>query len=412
MAVLLEKTVMEPRARSGTASGRSVRSFLTEIRAFDGFGRKTVEGLEDGIRYFENAFWTSAQRQAHSLHEISYRACFKPQLPEFFVARLTEPGARVLDPFMGRGTTPLQAALMGREALGGDVSPLSTLLVRPRLRGADLAEVSEALAGVRWDRGEILREDLLAFYHPKTLRALEALRAWLADRGDGADRAADWIRMVALSRLSGHSSGFFSGRTMPPNQAVSVEAQERINRRLGQRPPERDVAGIVLRKSRALLRDGAPPPGPHALWSGLAWQMPQVADASVDLVVTSPPFLDVVDYVGDNWLRCWFAGVDPSAAAVAWIRGEDAWTAMVRRVLAEMERVVRPGGWIAFEVGEVRGGRVLLERLVWKAAEGLAFDRAGVLVNRQDFTKTANCWGVSNGARGTNSNRIVMLRRI
>lgn len=42
----------------------------------------------------------------------------------------------------------------------------------------------------------------------------------------------------------------------------------------------------------------------------------------------------------------------------------------------------------------------LFERLVWKAAEGLAFDRAGVLVNRQDFTNTANCWGVSNGARG------------
>lgn len=403
---------MTPRGRAGGLSGRSVRSFLSEVRSFDGFGRRTLEEREDGIRYFVNEFWTSAQRQAHSLHEVSYRACFKPQLPEFFIARLVSPGGRVLDPFMGRGTTPLQAALMGREALGGDVSPLSTLLVRPRLRGADLDGVAEALAGIRWDRGEILREDLLAFYHPKTLRALEALRAWLSERADGADPAADWIRMVALSRLSGHSSGFFSGRTLPPNQAVSVEAQERINRRLGQRPPERDVAGIVLRKSRALLRDGAPPSGRHALWAGLAWQMPQVEDASVDLVVTSPPFLDVVDYVGDNWLRCWFAGLDPAAAAVASIRSEAAWTAMVRRVLAEMERVVRPGGWIAFEVGEVRGGKVLLERLVWTAAEGLAFDRAGVLINRQDFTKTANCWGVSNGARGTNSNRIVLLRRI
>ncbi|HOC06866.1 MAG TPA: site-specific DNA-methyltransferase, partial [Bacillota bacterium] len=30
---------------------------------------------------FSNEFWTSRQRQASSLHEISYRACFKPQLP-------------------------------------------------------------------------------------------------------------------------------------------------------------------------------------------------------------------------------------------------------------------------------------------------------------------------------------------
>jgi hypothetical protein len=34
------------------------------------------------------------------------------------------------------------------------------------------------------------------------------------------------------------------------------------------------------------------------------------------------------------------------------------------------------------------------------------------MVNRQDFTKTANCWGVANNRRGTNSNRIVLMRRL
>jgi len=54
-------------------------------------------------------------------------------VPAFFIARLTKPGEAVHDPFMGRGTTPLQAALMGRQPLGNDINPLSTLLVRPRL---------------------------------------------------------------------------------------------------------------------------------------------------------------------------------------------------------------------------------------------------------------------------------------
>ena len=67
---------------------------------------------------------------------------------------------------------------------------------------------------------------------------------------------------------------------------------------------------------------------------------------------------------------------------------------------------------MAFEVGEVRGGKVLLERLVWAAAEGLPFERLGVMINAQDFTKTANCWGVANGSAGTNTNRIVLLRRL
>ena len=84
---------------------------------------------------------------------------------------------------------------------------------------------------------------------------------------------------------------------------------------------------------------------------------------------------------------------------------------MVRNTLIELARVVQPGGHVAFEVGEVRNGKVLLERLVWAAAEGLPFDRLFVMVNQQEFTKTANCWGVKNNAKGTNTNRIVVLRR-
>ena len=91
-------------------------AFIAELRGFDAFGAKTIQFEQDGIPYFVNEFWTSGQRQAHSLHEISYRACFKPQLPEFFISRLTAPGEGVYDPFMGRGTTPLQAALMATPA--------------------------------------------------------------------------------------------------------------------------------------------------------------------------------------------------------------------------------------------------------------------------------------------------------
>src|SRR5690242_10364456 len=198
-----------------------------------------------------------------------------------------------------------------------------------------------------------------------------------------------WIRMVALNRLTGHSPGFFSVYTLPPNQALSVERQLRINAERGQVPPLRDIAGIIAKKTRALLKDGLPPAHPPALLSvGPAGSTAYIPDASVALVVTSPPFLDVVDYAGDNWLRCWFAGIDTDEVAIGTHRTEAAWTAMVRSVLVEQARVLRPGGHVAFEVGEVRRGKVLLERLVWAAAEGLPFERLAVLVNQQEFTKT------------------------
>jgi hypothetical protein len=391
-------------------------TFMDDLRAFDDFGQPTVTETVEGIPYLINEFWTAGQRQAHSIHEVSYRACFKAQLPEFFIARLTKPGDVVFDPFMGRGTTPVQAALMQRQAFGNDVNPLSTLLSRPRLRPISLNAVAAALKGIDWSRGEIEREDLLAFYHPSTLKKLAALRIWLAEHAplgaSDVDPVADWIRMVAINRLSGHSPGFFSGRSMPPNQAVSIKAQLKINEKLGVEPPERDVAAVINKKSKTLLKDGcAPSQVRSSLHTGAAWAVPGIADASIDLTVTSPPFLDIVQYAADNWLRCWFAGIDPAAVAIDMHKTEEAWTAMVHRVLEEQARILRPGGYVAFEVGEVRNGKVLLERLVWKAAEGLPFERLGVMINDQEFTKTANCWGVDNGAKGTNTNRIVLLQR-
>ena len=384
-------------------------AFLAELRGFDAFGAKTIQFEQDGIPYFVNEFWTSGQRQAHSLHEISYRACFKPQLPEFFISRLTAPGEGVYDPFMGRGTTPLQAALQRRRPIGNDMNPLSALLTRPRLAPPSLAAIEARLGEIDWRAGELERRDLLAFYHEDTLRQLCALRRFLLTHSEPVD---DWIKMVAINRLTGHSPGFFSVYTLPPNQAVSVESQIKINARRSQTPPPRDVARLILKKSRALLADGPPPPHPPAiLGDGDAAHTPFVASASVRLIVTSPPFLDIVQYAADNWLRNWFAGIDTEAVKISSHRGEAAWSRMVRDCFVEFARVVAPGGHVAFEVGEVRGGSVLLERLVWRAVEGLPFARLFVLVNAQEFTKTSHCWGVRNNAKGVNSNRIVVLRR-
>ncbi len=395
---------------------KDASQFLRDISAFDRFGAQTRKETRNAIPYFINEYWTAAQRQSHALHEVSYRACFKAELPAFFIDRLTVPGDSVLDPFMGRGTTLIEAGLRGRSVFGNDINPLSAALTRPRLQPIDLHNVEAAIRSVNWKAGDIEREDLLAFYHPDTLRQINALRKWLALtaplQNPDPNPVADWIRMVALGRLTGHSPGFFSGRSMPPNQAVSVSSQRKINEKLGLTPPARDVAALILKKSKSLLRQGClATKVEQKLCTGPAWEI-DLPDRSIDLVVTSPPFLDIVDYAADNWLRCWFAGIDVSSVAIDRHRNEASWQAMIRRVLTELARLVKTGGFVAFEVGEVRNQTLLLERLVWDAAENLPFRRLGVMVNAQIFTKTANCWGVSNGRKGTNTNRIVIFERL
>ncbi len=401
--------------RTEPVSNRGAATFLDLVHAFSDFGQATAQIWEGPIRYLINEFWTSGQRQAHSLHEVSYRACFKPQLPEFFIKRLTKPGDAVYDPFMGRGTTPVQAALMRRQPVGNDINPLSVLFSRPRLEPPSLREIARTLDQVRWDEGEIDNPELLAFYSPQTLRHISALRSWLIERAPvhgTPDPVDDWIRMVAINRLTGHSPGFFSVYTLPPNQAVSTKSQLKINERRGQVPPDRDVKKLILKKSVSLLSSGPMPIHPQPLLiTGAAQSTPAIASGSVRLVVTSPPFLDIVQYAEDNWLRSWFAGIHVLGVTIAHHRTEVGWQKMVRDTLSELARVVQPGGHVAFEVGEVRNGKVLLERLVWEAAEGLPFERLFVMVNQQEFTKTANCWGIKNNAKGTNSNRIVVLKR-
>ncbi len=383
--------------------------FLHTLRNFQFNGNEIAEFDVSGIPYFIGEFWTAKQRQSHSLHEISYRACFKPQLPEFFISGLTKKGDMVYDPFMGRGTTPLQAVLMGRNAIGNDINPLSAMLVRPRLNPPSVSEIASRLDEINWDKTSKINEELLTFYHEETLHEIEALRVHFLGRK--LDNIDDWIRMVAINRLTGHSSGFFSVYTMPPNQAVSVKAQIKINEKRKQIPPRRYVRDIILKKSRSLLKDYTGVNGSAKFYTTPANATPQIADNLVNLVVTSPPFLDVVQYANDNWLRCWFAGIDVDNVKISMHRKAQDWSDFIRSTFRELARIVKSGGHVAFEVGEVRNGKVELDKLVIEAVEGLAFEPLAVVVNSQDFTKTANCWGVSNNSKGTNSNRIVIFRR-
>ena len=250
--------------------------FIDGLVKFKEFGKETEVFSRNEIPYFINEYWTSGQRQSHSIHEISYRACFKAQLPEFFIKRLTETGEAVHDPFMGRGTTPVQAALMGRQAFGNDINPLSLLLTRPRLNPISQKQVDETLLGLSINPKNDITEELLAFYHPETLAKLEALKDLLLDLAPLSDLqpdpVIDWIRMISINRLSGHSPGFFSGRSMPPNQAVSIKSQLRINEKLGVSPPVRDIKNIISKKSKSLLRNGCVMSQTNSrLFVGSAW---------------------------------------------------------------------------------------------------------------------------------------------
>lgn len=404
--------------------------FIAEIAAFAEFGEATRQLVTDSqtfggkpicVSTFVNEFWTAKQRAANRLHEVSYRACFKPQLPRFFIERLTVLGDIVYDPFLGRGTTAVESALLGRIPFGCDINPLSAMLTRPRLDPPSLDQIGERLLQIDFNNYGEWPEELLVFYHPETLRQIVALKEYLLARAAAGtlDKIDEWIRMVAVNRLTGHSAGFFSVYTLPPNQAVSIKSQQKINADRKQTPPKRNVPGIILKKSKSLLSDDEVGTTQHLqsvsrralLLTQFSSSTFQIPENSVSLVVTSPPFLDVVDYAGDNWLRCWFVGIDAKAVRLTVPKKLEEWQQVMTEVFRELHRVLKPGGWVAFEVGEVRGGKIKLEQAVLPCGIEAGLKPELILINDQDFTKTANCWGVNNNAKGTNTNRIVVFRK-
>lgn len=399
----------------------------TQLDILDNTARPTIIDYlhlqETAVPIFINEYWTSRQRQTASIQEISYRACFKPQLPRFFIEFLTGPGDTVYDPFAGRGTTVLEAALLGRKVAANDINPLSKILTEPRLDPPLLRDIERRLAEIPSSQNSHHALDLSMFYHPQTEAEILSLRDYLYTKSitrteDHIDR---WIRMVATNRLSGHSKGFFSVYTMPPNQAVSAERQSIINRKRNQKPEYRNTRDIIIKKSKQLMRNmdkGQIKRLKEASQDALflekdASRTCEIGDQSINLTVTSPPFLNVVQYSSDNWLRCWFNCIEMNSIEkkITMAATLKEWETVMKGVFKELFRVTSPGGWVAFEVGEVRNGKINLEETVVPLGLQCGFTCAGVMVNRQNFTKTSNIWGIKNNQAGTNSNRIVLFTR-
>ncbi len=357
-------------------------------------------------------YWTAKQRVGHSIHEISYRACYKPQLPAYFINKYCKKGSVVYDPFMGRGTTLIEAQLHGHKVIGNDINPLSITLTSPRLNPPTLADIEKRLSEVDLSFDDNIDPDLFVFFHEDTLREIYGWRTYFQQ--EKLDKVDAWLQMIACSRLTGHSTGFFSVFTLPPNLAASVNSQRKINERRNQIPEYRDTKALILRKSKQLLRHEFPNNyyrDDALLLTESADNTQQIPDESVDLVVTSPPFLDTVDYEQDNWLRMWFCGIEIESGKIWQLKSLEDWVDRMTGVFVELYRVLKSTGKIAFEVGEVRKGTVLLENAVAKASLDAGFLPEMLMINAQDFTKTANCWGVSNNNKGTNSNRIVILKK-
>ncbi len=384
----------------------------------------TIELQGIKVDRYTNEFWTAKQRQGNSIHEISYRACFKPQLPKFFINSLSKKGDFVYDPFLGRGTTIIEAGLLNRQVIGNDINPLSRFLSEARFLIPNLHDLKKQLDLIPINSDLKANIDLSMFYHEKTESEIVSLKNYILEKekDNSLSDLDKWIRMVATNRLTGHSKGFFSVYTMPPNQAVTQKRQIKINEKNNNIPEYRSVKDLILRKSKSLIKDITETRKKDLkkihktaiFLNNDARETKNIPDNFVQLTVTSPPFLDVIQYSQDNWLRSWFNGINTEEIEkrITMSKTVEQWTGVMQDVFNELFRITKKDGFVAFEVGEVKNGKIKLDEYVVPMGLKSGFNLIGIIINEQEFTKTANIWGVNNNKKGTNSNRIVLFHKI
>ena len=93
---------------------------------------------------FDEAFPSTDKVQGYTQDFYKYPARFSPKFVRFILDSLTEPGDHVLDPFMGGGTTIVEAAASGRFAIGSDVNRLAKFVTKVKttpLSGQDISEI-------------------------------------------------------------------------------------------------------------------------------------------------------------------------------------------------------------------------------------------------------------------------------
>lgn len=296
-----------------------------------------------------------------TFHQIApYIGRIKTTIARSLIEQYTLPGDLVVDPFCGSGVIPLEASLAGRRVLASDTNPYGLALTRAKLLGpldevTALRQLERARAGAE---RRLPDQDLRAiprwvrvFFHPTTLRNALALRDELVAR-------RDWFLLACLLGILHHQRpGFLS---FPSSHLVPYLRDQLFPReRFPELYEERDV---YVRMHAKVHRTFRRPPGSrgHAVVS-LRDSRRLTVPTCVNAVITSPPYMNELDYIRDNRLRLWFLGRRlPPKQDILKRNREHSFRCLMTTTLGRIADAVVPGGAIVLIVGDAsRGVRTL-----------------------------------------------------
>lgn len=241
----------------------------------------------------------------HPLHAIhAFAAKFPAQLPRHFIEGLSEPGETVLDPMAGSGSTLLEGWLLGRKVIGVDLDPLAahqcrakTTWVNPETLNTAgqrvltdarrMLEVDNPLDTFKTDLADATKDFLDYWFLHDTQTELAALTLAIRDETDPILR--NLLEVLFSATIVTKSGGVSRARDLAHSRPHRVADKQ-------PRSPFRMFENQVRQAVRAF--EQSPDVGSERgnFVTADSRSLP-LADNSVDLIVTSPPYANALDYM-------------------------------------------------------------------------------------------------------------------
>jgi DNA methylase len=346
-------------------------------------------------------------------------AMFPPSIPHFFIRWLTQPGEVVYDPFSGRGTTVLEACLLGRIGLGSDANPMAWTLTAaksnpPSRERLDL-RIRELRSGMRLRSTLQVPEEIRILFHPSTLSQLVSLQNRMSVlRGD--DRFIFAV-LLGILHANAKADGTPRGLTvsmpntfaMAPNYVRNYIRDHKLKARevdvlsaVEARIERLDIPPINFKRGSSWIQDVS---------KRIAWPKDT---RKAKLIFASPPYLQVMKYGKLNWIRLWLLGCEPSNVDSKLFTSSSLskYLHFISASIRQLEQRVCADGYICLVIGDVRRGQTTLNLASEVAQHCVGQTRLKVLDVLDDHLpikhKVSRIWGETRG-RATTTDRILIL---
>lgn len=264
-------------------------------------------------------------------------------------------GDLIFDPFAGSGAIALESLIAGREIVCADINPYAVTLTQAKLTAPHSSEAAFRRAAEVLDCAlershtvslEHVPEWVRSFFHPQTLQEIMQFTKMALQNNDSFLMTCllgilHHQRPGFLSYPSSHLVPYLRSRKFPKEEFPELYDYRPLKPRLlakisrvYKRPAKFDLS-LSRECWRADVRDFQLNPG------------------CVDAIITSPPYMDALDYARDNRLRLWFLGVDDYKRCDARFGSLNSFSELMTGFLVNALRWLRDEAYCVCVVGEV-----------------------------------------------------------